>query len=573
MIKVKVKHYFKCKYVFKARFCASLENWWLRSTSAPKESNFGNILSLKTFLRWDQENSDDEWVDRDGVDLLLYAVFQNDAEVVESILKGAIDVKKRLNTLNFEHGDVEFGIPAKTSILHIAMFLASVNIVRLLLESGANPLVTDKNGIDSLMYACTFGRDQNVKFWLDRFPSWDLSRGTTVNGSTALHTAVYFGRNKMKTVQAVLQSARASLDVLNHGGASILSNAVSSVDSNVDVVRYLLSQRLKYGVNHRRQSQTVKWKTIHSIARGLFRTRMVRSGLLAQLASDPGSTALQYAASRGDVEIVELLMEHGAQPSIKNFLGRDVFSYCESFPEIKGAIQRMKREAQRTPGKSVTNSTRDSKHDEINSEIGSFTLQRRFSTATDATYDMYLLGLSRMMKLFGSASDRKKNAHLCHQNLLRKGKLTRFEDLPLGAFVMFISHQWNAFDHPDPSGRQLQTLCTVVRKLRDGVFKSVETSPFHVLVYKKNHTTPSSEWKQLLLNAYVWYDWFSQPQPTMEMDPVRRCEEKKQLDLAVKSMASYVERADTLVVLTPPTLHKTMTNPHTGRRALTCYRT
>ena len=74
----------------------------------------------------------------------------------------------------------------------------------------------------------------------------------------------------------------------------------------------------------------------------------------------------------------------------------------------------------------------------------SFTLQRRLSTATTVKYDMYLMNLGTMLKLFGSSSDRKKNFHLCHQDLLKQGKLTRFEDLPLGSFVMFISHQWNS---------------------------------------------------------------------------------------------------------------------------------
>ena len=41
---------------------------------------------------------------------------------------------------------------------------------------------------------------------------------------------------------------------------------------------------------------------------------------------DGGLTALHYAARRGDMEIVELLLEHGAKPSIKNDLGRDVLS-------------------------------------------------------------------------------------------------------------------------------------------------------------------------------------------------------------------------------------------------------
>ena len=83
----------------------------------------------------------------------------------------------------------------------------------------------------------------------------------------------------------------------------------------------------------------------------------------------------------------------------------------------------------------------------------------------------------------------------------------------MGAFVIFVSHQWNSFNHPDPSGRQMQVLSKVMRDLRDGRYKT-ETDPFHVLLYKNNTITSPKEWNELLTNAYIWYDWYSQPQPT-----------------------------------------------------------
>ena len=55
--------------------------------------------------------------------------------------------------------------------------------------------------------------------------------------------------------------------------------------------------------------------------------KLVRSGLFFVLASESGSTPLQYAVCRGDVEIVELLLEHGANSSTKNDLGRHLLSY------------------------------------------------------------------------------------------------------------------------------------------------------------------------------------------------------------------------------------------------------
>ena len=58
---------------------------------------------------------------------------------------------------------------------------------------------------------------------------------------------------------------------------------------------------------------------------------IVKSGLMKELALISGATPLQWAVSRGDLEIVELLMQHGAEPSIKNDLGRSVMSYVVLF--------------------------------------------------------------------------------------------------------------------------------------------------------------------------------------------------------------------------------------------------
>ena len=58
--------------------------------------------------------------------------------------------------------------------------------------------------------------------------------------------------------------------------------------------------------------------------------KLARSGLFYKFASESGSTPLQYAVCRGDLEIVELLLEHGANSSTKNDLGRHLLSYVIS---------------------------------------------------------------------------------------------------------------------------------------------------------------------------------------------------------------------------------------------------
>ena len=177
-----------------------------------------------------------------------------------------------------------------------------------------------------------------------------------------------------------------------------------------------------------------------------------------------------------------------------------------------------------------------------------------------------------MIKLFGSPSDRKKNLQVCHQDLLEKeGALTRFEDLPMGAFVMFVSHQWNGFSHPDPNGVQIDCMVKTFRRLRDGEIDRVDMDLFHTIFYKEKITTRASEWHDMLSNAYIWFDFWSQPQPTLEKENVESA--RINLGLAIESMGAYVERADCFVVLVPGSVHMDRTDPRTGRKAYTNYRT
>jgi hypothetical protein len=256
-------------------------------------------------------------------------------------------------------------------------------------------------------------------------------------------------------------------------------------------VRYLLEQ----GIDIHRQikSQTMNWKMLRATARLVVRTKVFSTKLLRRVAESSGLTALHYAARRGDVEIVEMLMEYKANPSIKNDLGRDVLSYCDSFPEIKGAIERVKREAGRDnqQGSTTTEKSETRLEQTVASKTTSqhFTLQRRLSTAIDVKYGMYLLSLHKMMRLFGSSTDRKNNYNLCHQDLLKNQELIRYEDLPMNAFVMFVSHQWLGYDHPDPNGVQISTLCTTLRRLRDRKIEHVSTDTFHVRLYRHSHKT------------------------------------------------------------------------------------
>ena len=97
--------------------------------------------------------------------------------------------------------------------------------------------------------------------------------------------------------------------------------------------------------------------------------------------------------------------------------------------------------------------------------------------------------------------------------------------------------------------------------------------PFHVLYTKRTLKQVHRNGRTLLDNTFVWYDFWSQPQPSHEKD--KSCIEKVRADLkaALDSVGAYVERADTLVILAPPSIHSDLINKETGRKMYTCYRT
>ena len=341
-------------------------------------------------------------------------------------------------------------------------------IVSLLLEHGADPYECDIAGNDPLMFASIFGRTDNVKFWLERFPDWDLERKNKVVGGVALGHAVYMGPHRLELVKVLLEHG-ASLDsFVQIREVRSSSNLCESEDADPELLKLLLNlkKKMRTNVNYRLRGSTAKWRIIYRLARFLTRNKLTQSGLMTALAHDSGSTALHYAVQRGDVDCVNLLLENGANPSIKNDLGKTPVDYCDAFPELRGALKRVIQ--QRKEGKPVT-------------------LHRRNSTATDMKFPMYLVPLDQLQRLYGGKVPRHDRIE-AHQELLRRGELVRWIDLPIDAHIIFFSHEWVGWNHPDPHGVQLKTFLRVMQRLRSGEISQVETNPFHTLMYKTNQS-------------------------------------------------------------------------------------
>ena len=129
-----------------------------------------------------------------------------------------------------------------------------------------------------------------------------------------------------------------------------MSGAVENEDSDPNIIRLVL-KKLKTSfsdeefisiVNYKRTSTTLKWKGIYSVAKVLYRTGASKGGLMKFLVIRSGTSALNLAVLRGDVEIVKILLEYGADPYVENDLGMNVFKICDMvgpFPSVRNVLE------------------------------------------------------------------------------------------------------------------------------------------------------------------------------------------------------------------------------------------
>jgi ankyrin repeat protein len=344
LINAKINHLYNAEGdLVMARIHYVLKHWWLRKLREKEtfvaNKNKSAVEKFKKKLRW---QDDEKWFDCDGVGVLAYAVVSDEPHVVRELLQelkrsfNGVEYTRRLESRVRDEGYVALGIPGGTTTLMAAMMTASPEIVSMLLKYGTNVSNVDVMGNDAFMFASSMGRPDNLQCWLQRVKDWDLNRQNTVVGGCALGVAVYMGANKLETVK-VLLNAGARLDYRTFGGGTALTGAVENEDSDPNAIRLIL-EKLKSSsdsktfislVNYQRKSTALKWKSIYFIAKALYRTGLSNSGLMAFLAIESGTTALNYAVRRGDVEIVKLLLEDGADPYVENDLGMNAFEICK----------------------------------------------------------------------------------------------------------------------------------------------------------------------------------------------------------------------------------------------------
>ena len=137
------------------------------------------------------------------------------------------------------------------------------------------------------------------------------------------------------------------------------------------------------------------------------------------------------------------------------------------------------------------------------------------------------------------------------QSLKKKGKVVEYKDGM--SKVAFFSHQWLAFDHPDPDMKQMGVIkeffSTLPQRKHD----------LHVewtgqIFAGESTTIPVKQLVDELDEMWIWYDFFSIPQ--IGADDLGTEEQVTNLMAAVRSIPAYIETASYFFVVAPLAKHK-----------------
>jgi ankyrin repeat protein/peroxiredoxin len=226
---------------------------------------------------------------------LHYAVLTNHPDVVEVLLDHGANVKALYKT--------------SQSPLHLAAARGYGRIATLLIAHGADVNARDDTGATPLSEAAWTGETEMARLLISK--GANASDVNPQTGMTPLHAAASRGYVQ---VAAALVEAGARADVRDKSGATPLYLALQF--QRMDVVNLLVRDR--DGNLPKAQSVDIKAVLRDEILRG--QTNVVK--MLLDMMPPLGSTTLMHdAALKGHVDILELLLVHGANVDSLNAQG------------------------------------------------------------------------------------------------------------------------------------------------------------------------------------------------------------------------------------------------------------
>ena len=124
------------------------------------------------------------------------------------------------------------------------------------------------------------------------------------------------------------------------------------------------------------------------------------------------------------------------------------------------------------------------------------------SSTVKGSYPLYAMPVPTLLSL---------ESWVPHQDLRDAGKVVEMTaDMLKEKDVIFVSHQWVAFNHPDPGGEQLRALQNTLTNLLNGKHNVESNSTLNTVYGTLDRFTPEM-WKARLPEMFVWFDYSTAP--------------------------------------------------------------
>ncbi len=192
--------------------------------------------------------------------------------------------------------------------LHQAAGLGDTNEVRRLLDAGADLWTLDsKMGVSVLHKAVYSGHADTVELLLQRGALVDLQSPS--NGNTPLHDAIYFQAGDDKRIIEILLRYDASLSTKNRAGLTPTESA--RVLHKEDLVALLEKTAIERQSIGSRQLMDAVRNNDEAKVKQIIATKKVD----LRQCDDQGFTPLLWASRQGYCSIVNILLQHGADPN------------------------------------------------------------------------------------------------------------------------------------------------------------------------------------------------------------------------------------------------------------------
>lgn len=265
--------------------------------------------TVESHLGANVDSVEDEMVDDVGDET---EITQNNAMEEEGIEHKKIE-KRDQEILNEDYTLEEFKSISSQSMVYIAISSSSSELLKILLQNGADPNIEGGQYKTALQYACACGYDDEAMTLLNHGAKVDIYGGSY---ESSLIAACYKGSTEI--VRRLIANGS---DVNHAGGKYVCALYAACLYNNEDIVEMLLEQKPKmdiYGDKYDNPLQVACASGKIAIAK-----RLIEAGSDLNRKGGFYGTALYAACIVEKKDLVELLLDNGADPNTQECGDRD----------------------------------------------------------------------------------------------------------------------------------------------------------------------------------------------------------------------------------------------------------